>query len=65
LTFLARGAPSADVPPLPPVDVDEFRRRWREREHARRLEEFGRSNEWAWREQAKMVRGMGAGGDWR
>jgi hypothetical protein len=32
------------VPPLPPIDVDEFRRRWREREPAARLDELGRRN---------------------
>jgi hypothetical protein len=50
-------------PPQPGVDLNEMLRRRREREHARRLEEFGRSNDEARREQAEMVRGMGAGGD--
>jgi hypothetical protein len=34
----------AEAPPLPPVDVDEFRRRRREHELAARLDELGRRN---------------------
>jgi hypothetical protein len=52
-------------PLQPRVDLNELWRRRRERESARRLEELGRSNAAAWGEQAEMVRGMGAGGDWR
>ena len=66
-------APAAQPPatptpePLPsaPVDLNEMLRRRRERDRARRLDELGRSNAEAWRDQAEMVRGMGAGGDWR
>ena len=53
--------PQAEPPPAAPVDLNELLRRRRERERARRIEEFGRSNEWAWREQAEMVHRMGWG----
>ena len=36
--------PALTPPALPPIDVDEFRRRWRERERAARLEELARRN---------------------
>jgi hypothetical protein len=51
-------------PPQPRVDLNELWRRRLERERARRLDELGRSNAEAWRDQAEMVLGMGAG-DWR
>jgi hypothetical protein len=58
-------APPPESTPAAPVDLNEMLRRRRERERARRLEELGRYNDEAWRDQAEMVRGMGAGGDWR
>jgi hypothetical protein len=57
--LLLEAAPSAEAPPLPPIDVDEFRRRMRDHERARRLEQLGRSNAAAWLEQGAMVRRMG------
>jgi hypothetical protein len=57
-------APPPEPTPAAPVDLNEMIRRRRERMSVRRLEEFGRSNEWARREQAEMVHGMGAGSDW-
>jgi hypothetical protein len=52
--------------PLPrPIDLNELLRRRQAREHARRIEAWGRYNNEAWADQAEMVRGMGAGGDWR
>ena len=42
--LLMEGTPVAEAPPLPPIDVDEFRRRRREHELAARLEELGRRN---------------------
>jgi hypothetical protein len=56
--------PTPEPPPSAPVDLNEMLRRRRERDRARRLEEFGRSNADAWRDQAEMVRGMGAGVVW-
>jgi hypothetical protein len=53
--------PPAEPPPAAPIDLNEMIRRRQAREHARRLEEFGRSNAAAWGAQAEMVRGMGAG----
>ena len=47
------------------IDINELWRRRQERNRAQRLEELGRKNAAAWSEQAEMVRGMGAGGDWR
>jgi hypothetical protein len=44
--LLLEATPAADVPPLPPIDVDEFRRR--ERERAARLEELMRRNGARW-----------------
>jgi len=43
--------PPTEVPPLPPIDVDEFRRRRRERELAARLDELGRRNAEAWQQR--------------
>jgi hypothetical protein len=57
--------PSPEPPVAQTISLDEMMRRRREREHARRLDELGRSNAAAWGDQAEMVRGMGAGGDWR
>jgi hypothetical protein len=34
----------AEAPALPVIDVAEFRRRWRERERAARLEQLWRDN---------------------
>jgi hypothetical protein len=42
--LLLKATPSAEAPPQPPIDVDEFRRRRREHELAARLEELGRRN---------------------
>jgi hypothetical protein len=42
--LLLEATPSAEVPPLPPVDVDAFRRRRREHERAARLEELCQRN---------------------
>jgi hypothetical protein len=42
--LLLEATPSAEAPPQPPIDVDEFRRRWRERERAARLEELCQRN---------------------
>jgi hypothetical protein len=55
-------------PPLPSFDVDEFRRRRREREQAARLEELGRRNEAAFMamQQAFMDgNSMQQAADWR
>jgi hypothetical protein len=63
---LANAQPTApEPPPAPTIDINEMFRRRRERERARLLEAWGRSNSAAWSDQAEMVRGMGAGGDWR
>ena len=43
--LLLKAPPSAGAPPLPPLHVDKFRRRQRERERAARLEELGRRNQ--------------------
>jgi hypothetical protein len=42
--LLLEATPSAEAPPFPPIDVDEFRRRRREHELAARLDELGRRN---------------------
>ena len=42
--LLLEPTPSAEAPPLPPIDVDEFRRRWRERERAAQFAELARRN---------------------
>jgi hypothetical protein len=42
--LLLEATPSAEAPALPPIDVDEFRRRRRESERAARLEELMRRN---------------------
>jgi hypothetical protein len=60
----AQAAQPTQDPPQPRVDLNELWRRRLERERARRLDELGRSNAEAWRDQAEMVLGMGAG-DWR
>ena len=49
--LLLEATPSAEAPPLPPIDVDEFRRRQRERAAAAKLEELGRRNQAAFMEQ--------------
>jgi hypothetical protein len=49
--LLRVATPSAEAMPQPPIDVDEFRRRWRGRERAARLEELGRRNQEAFMEQ--------------
>jgi hypothetical protein len=58
---LAKAQPTPEAPRAPLIDLNELLRRRRERERARRLEELGRNNDEAWRDQAEMVRGMGAG----
>ena len=42
--LLLEATPSAEVPPLPSIDADEFRRRWGERERAQRLERLAKAN---------------------
>jgi hypothetical protein len=42
--LLLEATPSPEAPPLPPIDVDQFRRRRREHELAARLDELGRRN---------------------
>jgi hypothetical protein len=42
--LLLEATPSAEAPPQPPIDVDEFRRRWRERERAQRFERLAKAN---------------------
>jgi hypothetical protein len=63
----ARRAPAPPPEPTPaaPVDLNEMIRRRQARDRARRIEAWGRSNAEAWADQAEMVRGMGAGVDWR
>jgi hypothetical protein len=56
--LLLEATPPAEAPTLPPVDVDEFRRRWREHGFAARLDELGRRNAEAFLDQG---RGLGAG----
>jgi hypothetical protein len=46
--LLLEATPSAEAPPLPPIDVDEFRRRWRERERGARLADLLRRNAALW-----------------
>jgi hypothetical protein len=45
------------TPPLPPVDIDAFRRRQREHERAARFEELGRRNAAIWMEQRPFMAG--------
>jgi excisionase family DNA binding protein len=59
----AAAAPPAEPPPAAPVDLNELLRRRRERERARRLEEFGRRNAEAFLEQRAVMAGNDA--DWR
>jgi hypothetical protein len=42
--LLLEATPSSEAPPLPPIDVDEFRRRRQEHERAARFEELARRN---------------------
>ena len=42
--LLLEAPPSAEAPPLPCIDVDEFRRRWGERERAQRFERLAKAN---------------------
>src|SRR5258708_242380 len=42
--LLLEATPSSEAPPLPPIDVDEFRRRRREHEQAARLKELCQRN---------------------
>ena len=53
---LLEATPPAEAPALPPIDVDEFRRRMREHERAARFDRLARSNAAAWGEQAGMQR---------
>jgi hypothetical protein len=55
----AKAQPTPEAPAEPKVDIDQFRRRMREHERARRLEQLGRFNAAAWLEQGAMVRRMG------
>jgi hypothetical protein len=70
----ARPTPSARRTPAPPpestpapVDLNEMFRRRRERERARRLEEFGRRNQEAFMEQRAFMAGNQTrnDADWR
>jgi hypothetical protein len=65
--LLLEGAPAPEAAQSPPIDVDEFHRRRRERELAARLQELGRRNAEAWREQAATFRvgSQSADADWR
>jgi hypothetical protein len=49
--LLLEALPLPEAPPVPPVDVDEFRRRRRDHELAARLDELGRRNAEAFLEQ--------------
>jgi hypothetical protein len=49
--LLLEATPSAEAPALPPIDVDEFRRRRREHELAARLDELWRRNAEAWQQR--------------
>jgi hypothetical protein len=51
--LLREATPSAEAPPLPPIDVDEFHRRRREHERAARLEELSRRNQALFVEQQR------------
>jgi hypothetical protein len=65
--LLLEATPSAEAP-LPPIDVDEFRRRRRERELAARLEEFGRRNAELFMVQGRAIWGgerLPKDADWR
>jgi hypothetical protein len=55
--LLLEATPSAEAPPLPPIDVDEFRRRRREHELAARLNELGRRNAALFVEQQRAFMG--------
>src|ERR1700677_3215515 len=62
--------PSPEAPPAPLIDLNEMMRRRRERERARRLEEFGRRNQEAFMEQRAFMAGSqtpadGASGEGR
>jgi hypothetical protein len=50
---LLEATPSAEAPPLPSIDVDEFHRRRREHERAARLEELSRRNQALFVEQQR------------
>jgi hypothetical protein len=49
--LLLEALPLPEAPPVPPVDVDEFRRRRRDHELAARLDELGRRNAEAWQQR--------------
>jgi hypothetical protein len=51
----AKAQPSPEAPLARPVDLSEMLRRRRERERAARLEQFGRYNDEAWREQQAFL----------
>jgi hypothetical protein len=57
--------PSPEAPPAPLIDLNEMMRRRRERERARRLEEFGRRNQEAFMEQRAFMAGSQTPADWR
>jgi hypothetical protein len=57
--------PTAEAPPVPWIDVDEFRRRRRQHEIAARLEELGRRNAALFMEQGAFTLGNRRNDDWR
>jgi hypothetical protein len=63
--LLLKGSVAPEAAPA--IDVEEFRRRRRERELAARLQELDRRNAEAWRDQSEFLRGGGRvkGVDWR
>jgi hypothetical protein len=65
--LLLKGPPASGATEVPPIDVDEFRRRRREREMAARLQELGRRNAEAWQEQSAFITGdhRRKDADWR
>ena len=66
--LLLEATPSAEAPPLPPIDVDEFRRRQRERAAAAKLEELGRRNQALFVEQQRPFMAgnyLAKDADWR
>ena len=54
----------AEAPPVPWIDVDEFRRRKREHELAAKLTELGRRNAAAFMEQQRMFTPRRNDADW-
>ena len=65
---LLEATPSAEAPPLPIIDIDEFRRRQRERAVAAKLEELGRRNQALFVEQQRPFMAgnyLAKDADWR